>query len=67
MEVVYNNKEERKEEIKEGGVITNPWLLLRQTFAHHVESFRVRQALVSLVIDKDPEEEHLVDIIQTIK
>lgn len=66
--VVYNNKEVKQDsrEVREGGIIKNPSLLLKQIFAN-TESYRVKHSLVELLIDRFPPEDKVGEVISIIK
>lgn len=62
---VYNNRRSKKD-IREGGIVKNPSLLLKQILAH-TESHSLKQKLVKLLINKYPEEGDVIDVINEIK
>jgi hypothetical protein len=63
--LVYKSRKGCKE-IREGGIIKNPSLLLKQIYAS-TESYRVKQKVVRLLIDKYPEEEDVLETLNEIK
>ena len=64
-EGVYSGKEGNRE-VREGGIIKNPSLLLRQIFAN-TESYRVKHSLVELLTDRFPPEDKVSEVISVIK